>query len=265
MDNYLRDLILPNPSDSTKPFLPTAFTLSETYEKFCAHYKELNRDPGQIQVEIKDDETTNPISWGRFWEFWTTDYKYLKKLGKKTDFCTVCFKLKHTINSRTTDYETKEKTQEELQIHLKSASDARAAYNNHKITAAVIENKAVISMDYAENIMLPVLQETPGAFYFKTRRKIDIFGVTNEANAPNGSIQVNFLIDEGHKIKKGPNSVISMLDHYIRHNVSLHKRSLILYADNAGGQNKNQYLVGYLTYIVKALKRFDEIEFYFLI
>ena len=47
--------------------------------------------------------------------------------------------------------------------------------------------------------------------------------------------------------------------HLLRYNV------LILYADNCPGQNKNQTMVAYLSYLVKIIKRFPCVELYFLI
>jgi len=65
LNNYLRDLILPNPSEIDRPFLPMAFTISETYEKFCQHYKTLNTEQNQMILE-KEDDKPNPMSWSRF-------------------------------------------------------------------------------------------------------------------------------------------------------------------------------------------------------
>jgi len=55
-----------------------------------------------------------------------------------------------------------------------------------------------------------------------------------------------------------------MLDYYPR---TLIKKgsNLILYCDNCGGQNKNQYLIGYLAYMVKVEKYLNGVELYFMI
>jgi hypothetical protein len=123
-----------------------------------------------------------------------------------------------------------------------------------------ISQTIMLSFDYSENLLIPSLIETPGIFYFKTRRKIDIFGINNESS----NTQLNFLIDEPFKIQKGPNSVISMLDSYLARYVP-DGTSLILYADNCPGQNKNQTMIAYLSYLVKILKRFPCVELHYLI
>ena len=70
------------------------------------------------------------------------------------------------------------------------------------------ENKMILSFDYSEIILLPIKQVVPSTFYFKARRKVDLFGICDE----NSGVQTNFLIDECFKISKGPDSVISMLN-----------------------------------------------------
>ena len=147
---------------------------------------------------------------------------------------------------RATRYET---IKEVLNKHLNEAKDARAAYTIHRRQTAIEEGKVVISMDYAECLMLPQLQNTPSTFYFKTRRKVDIFGISNELETHEGNIQLNCLIDECFRIKKGPNTVISMLDFYI-HNYVKEGTSLILYAHNCPAHNKNKYLLDFTILIL---------------
>lgn len=54
-----------------------------------------------------------------------------------------------------------------------------------------------------------------------------------------------------------------MLDHYIRTYIQP-GQALILYADNCPAHNKNKYLIGYLTYMVKIEKYLSSAELYFL-
>jgi len=75
---------------------------------------------------------------------------------------------------------------------------------------------------------------TPSIFYFKTRRKVELFGIVDEGTR----IQCNFLVDEPFKTLKDPNSVISMVHHYLMTQVP-EGCTLIVYCDNSPGQNKN--------------------------
>ena len=150
--------------------------------------------------------------------------------------------------------------QNELESHIAEYSEARKAYSDHRKITAKVDGWVVLSIDYAENIKLPHLLDQPATFYFKTLKKIDLFGIMDE----NIGTQLNFLIDEGFRIKKGPNSVISMLDCYLR--TFIKKGSnLIPYCDNCGGQNKNQFLIGYLSYMVKVEKYLNRAEIYFMV
>lgn len=86
---------------------------------------------------------------------------------------------------------------------------------DHCLLTAKQAEFVVLSFDLAENLLVPLLNPQPSSFYFQSRKKIDIFGITNE----NSGVQTNYIIDESERIKKGPNMVLSMLHHYIMTNV----------------------------------------------
>lgn len=52
---------------------------------------------------------------------------------------------------------------------------------------------------------------------------------------------MNYLIDEGMLINKGPNSVVSYLHHYLKV-YGLGEKNAVFHCDNASGQNKNRYV-----------------------
>ena len=174
---------------------------------------------------------------------------YVKKLRNKTDYCNICSQLQIKLRCPSITTEDKEEAKNELLLHKELALSARKAYADHHLIVAKEEGYCVLSFDFAENILVPALVNQPGSFYFHSRRKIDVFGITNE----NTGQQLNFLIDENCKLKKGPNMVLSMLHYYIFKHVEPGK-TVILYADNCPGQNKNQTVVAYLCYLVQILK-----------
>ena len=55
-----------------------------------------------------------------------------------------------------------------------------------------------------------------------------------------------------------------MLYHFLI-NIIEKNSSLVIYADNCAGQNKNKFLIGFLIYLVKIKKIFPRIELNFLI
>lgn len=95
--------------------------------------------------------------------------------------------------------------------------------------------------------MIPHSSQQVGPLYFIKNRRVQCFGVCNEAFP----LQTNYLIDEHQSIgadgsrTHGPNSVISMLHHYLTNN-TYGEKSMILNADNCGGQNKNKTMMHYL-------------------
>ena len=101
------------------------------------------------------------------------------------------------------------------------------------------------SFDMAQQVFYPNDPQQPGPMYFLTPRKCAIFGVCCEA-IPR---QVNYLIDESVDTGKGANAIISMLHHFFEVH-GLGEQDVHLHADNCGGQNKNNAMVGYLLWCV---------------
>lgn len=94
------------------------------------------------------------------------------------------------------------------------------------------------------------------------RRKIDLFGITNEEVTELGAAQTNYVYDKCHSVLKDFKTGISMLDHFLRNNIP-EQRKIIIYADNSAAQNKN-HMIAYLAYLVKIVKRYSEIELYYM-
>ena len=75
------------------------------------------------------------------------------------------------------------------------------------------------TFDFAEQLHLPHHSRQEGPLYFKVCRKVQLFGICCDSN----NVQINYLVDESQTIGQngtkshGPNSVISMLDHYFSH------------------------------------------------
>ena len=116
-----------------------------------------------------------------------------------------------------------------------------------------------VSFDFAQQTHYPYSPQQPGPIFFKTPRKCGLFGINAEALGK----QVNFLIDEAHACGKGANSVISYLHFYLE-NYSIGEIFLMLHADNASGQNKNNYVMWYLHWRILT-ERNKDISISFLI
>ena len=105
--------------------------------------------------------------------------------------------------------------------------------------------KAHYPFDMAQQVFYPYDPQQAGPMYFLTPRKCAIYGVCCEA-IPR---QVNYLIDESVDTGKGANAIISMLHHFFEVH-GLGEQDVHLHADNCGGQNKNNAMVGYLLWRV---------------
>lgn len=114
-----------------------------------------------------------------------------------------------------------------------------------KATPCSRDIRAHYSFDMAQQVFYPNDPLQPGPMYFLTPRKCAIFGVSCEA-LPR---QVNYLIDEAVDMGKGANAVVSMLHHFFEVH-GLGEKDVHLHADNCGGQNKNNIMVGYLLWRV---------------
>ncbi|ETI48412.1 hypothetical protein F443_07559 [Phytophthora nicotianae P1569] len=126
---------------------------------------------------------------------------------------------------------------EEFGKHTAAARLMREEYK--KDLASADEEHAVIIMDFSQNLTLPSISSTPSQWYFLSLRSVNMFGIyyANEA------MQYNYVYDET-VAGKGTDEVNSMLYHFINRIIlPAGFRRLTIYADNCGGQNKNNYVV----------------------
>lgn len=140
--------------------------------------------------------------------------------------------------------------EEKLQVamtHLQQAAIQRQFYQAEVLRAKSTPRSEllVLSFDYAQNIHYPSSFSTTGSAYFKVARKASLFGINNEG----ATVQYTYVIDEAHQIGKGPNTVISMLHHFLE--TEPKTKELVLFADNCVSQNKNNTMIQYLDWRVR--------------
>lgn len=217
-------------SDKTALLLPTSMTKRYIYRKYR-------------------ETADNPISRRKFETLWNQLLPHIAPMKPKTDLCEICHENIVKI-ARSANLPESEKSSQLLdaECHLEKAHLERQVYNEECINAKseLSENplnpKFIhVSFDYAQQIHLPCSPQQVGPLYFLTPRKCQLFGVCNEARCE----QVNYLIDENDIVGKGANSVVSMVHHYLEAN-ALPSQELLLHADNAVGQNKNNCVMQYL-------------------
>ena len=78
--------------------------------------------------------------------------------------------------------------------------------------------------------------QSAGKIYYLSPRKVHLFGIQDEVVRE----QINYVLDEGEIIGKGPNGTLSMVfDGIKKLNKYKGEKHLKITCDNAGGQNKN--------------------------
>ena len=138
--------------------------------------------------------------------------------------------------------------QQECDYYLASMKKAETQLSEAQDTRSVPQY-AHYTFDFAEQVHIPHHARQVGPIYFKVCRKIQVLGICCDSNRK----QVNYLIDEDNSIgvnginTHGPNSVISMLDHYFTKH-ALQESNCHLHCDNCVGQNKSNYVTGYLAW-----------------
>lgn len=183
------------------------------------------------------------------------------------DLCDQCREhMLATSNLANATEEEKAAVLKKAQDHLDAARTQRDYYNEQRTLAqtqqtvevdGVEHNFNVLSFDFAEQVHIPSSARQVGSAYFRTARKCGAFGIFDERT----NTQSNYLINEADSIGKGPDTVLSMLHHYLEtHNAPV----LVLFADNCVGQNKNNAMLNYLQWRVD-IGRNVRIELNFMI
>lgn len=125
--------------------------------------------------------------------------------------------------------------------------------------ARASKDDLVLIMDYAQNLTLPHAPDTPSSWYFLSLVAVSLFGVF----CANDNLHYHYVYSE-RKGGKGPNEVTSMIHHTLYHyglfndafsdsTVALQGvRTVTVWCDNCGGQNKNSYIVWYLLFLVQS-------------
>ena len=144
----------------------------------------------------------------------------------------------------------------ENELHLRKADVFNAQLREATESAKTMVtdcDTAVIAMDFQKNLPLPltgICQE-----YYKRQLWIHNFCIHD---CVNGNAMM-FLYAE-HYAGKGPNEVISCLDHYIS-TLPPTTKKVKIFADNCFSQNKNRYIVAYLHSMVH--KNLEEIQLFY--
>ena len=193
-----------------------------------------------------------------FRQIWLLCVPHIQFMTPRTDVCQTCedFRVK-IMNS----VQEKQKLSYSQQFHKHVAlAQMERQYYIDSIKKAEEGLKCAVSdkptychytFDFAQQLQVPYHARQVGPIFFKVPLKVQLFGICNDGNHK----QTNYLFSESETIgpsgskAHGPNSVISMLHHYLEIHSS-HEKKCHLHADNCAAQNKNRYIVGHLVWRV---------------
>ena len=185
----------------------------------------------------------------KFEDLWSELLPGIAGMKPATDLCHICqLNIVNIMRSANLPDELKSENVREAEKHLALAAQERKMYTEDCLKAAeelkLKPNSPKVvhcSFDFAQQIFYPSSPQQVGPLYFLTPRKCQLFGVCSEAKGE----QVHYLIDENDNPGKGANCVVSMLHHYLESKTSVGQH-LLLHADNAVGQNKNNTVIQYM-------------------
>ena len=170
-----------------------------------------------------------------------------------TDLCHICqSNVVKIVRSANLPDSEKSQNGREAENHLKLAIQERKMYTDECLQATMElklypKSPKVVhcSFDFAQQIFIPSTPQQVGPLYFLAPRKCQLFGVCSEAKGE----QVHYLIHENDNPGKGASCVVSLVHHYLESRTSVGQH-LLLHANNAVGQNKNNTVIQYLAWRV---------------
>ena len=217
----------------------------------------------------------HPVKYVSFIRLWRRYCFHIKIQPSRSDLCDKCDQMLVTLRHSLSD-EQRKTINVNYNQHLIKAKAFRDAYNTNIEEAekewgrkrqkerdqilgsmesrtkptpftshAHLDMQMQYSFDYCQQVSLPYSSQQRGTFYFRTPRKVQVFGVCCEPLCR----QVFFLIDEAEQAGKGAVVVVSLV-HAFFHLHGLGERRVTLQADNCVGQNKNTTMMWYLAWRV---------------
>ena len=210
----------------------------------------------QKYVQVCVDNGLQAAKYHAFRALWLQCVPHIKFMTPRTDVCHYCENFRTQLVRAITETD-KTRLTLAFKEHVEMAQEERDYYllcikrAEESIAKEEIPQYGHYTFDFAQQLHVPYHARQVGPLYFKSPLKVHLFGICNDGT----KLQVNYLYDESQCIgvsgtkAHGPNSVISMLHHYLDAN-SLCESAVHFHADNCVGQNKNRFVLGYFAWRV---------------
>ena len=206
-----------------------------------------------------------------FRKMWKKKFRNVKFMTTKSDYCDTCIELEQQVRNeepraldRLNEHETRFKREREVykesieacrvSLNANGKGDARAHFANPAHATPPNTRDAVlhITVDFAQDFMLPHTAKQGQALYFTSRAKLAMCGI----GIPALKRHVTYCLPEGttpltdsKRSCKTASHVCSIL-HDFFNRMSYGEKELIINMDNCTGQNKNWIVMAYLAYRV---------------
>lgn len=212
-------------------FLPSHYS----YSRLCDSYNDEHKD--------------HSISISSFYRIWkqSDEFRLLKIRKPAKDVCDECAILKTGIQYIPShDNKNLETIHEQIIQHTTEYRKCRECYENDRKASSIdtCETRCH-SFDFQQIVEIPHAPLQPGAWYYWSPFKLHVFGIVNE-----GSQQHYHTVYTESQQGKGANQVISLLHCYLTTDDNI-ARTIYLWADNCGGQNKNKTMIWYLSWFIQ--------------
>ena len=175
----------------------------------------------------------------------------------RSDVCDKCelFTAQIKAAERDGDQVTAQNLKVQHQVHVRKGDAFTTQIQETTESARSTDDGSVhvIAMDYQKNLPLPLTGI--GQEYYKRQLWLHHFCIHDTVQEK----ATMYLYGE-HYAAKGPNEVISCLNHYVS-TLPASVKELHIFADNCFSQNKNKYMVAFLQHLANAKLRLVYIHY----
>jgi hypothetical protein len=196
------------------------------------------------------NQCDDPISRSSFFRDFDKIVPEVQLRTKQTDVCNTCISFRNQLNSN--------KNNSTIQLwneHLAESKKRREIYQKEFFLPS--DSVLFLSFDFKKNFQLPSQIQQANRLYYSSKFNVQCFGIVEEFQGKN----YIYIYDEKTGSKTA-NEICSILFMLLKQKTQ--KEHLIMYADNCSGQNKNRYLMGFLSLLVE-LGYFKTIRVKFLV
>lgn len=230
------------------PAYQSHYTRRHTKRKYLASHLNLS-----IMYKLYCENEEKPVSLASYRkEFQKTELKFKKPA---LDTCSTCDGL--NMAKKSLDKDLKIEAEEKLKNHHEMADQAYEAKKEDKIASVNTQNMRVLVFDLQQVLPTPLL--TCNEVFYK--RQFSVYNLTVHDCTTGKS--THYMWDESIA-KRGSIEIASCI-YNILINMPPEVKSVILYSDTCGGQNKNSNMIAMFMYLLKMHPTIETIDHKFLI